>query len=146
MTFQDTLVGNVKTVLSGAGLGVTTFFTDMPPYTSSEQYPAVILWPMRLRERRMAGGQGAGSKDVEITLALVVMTSGATGNTDADGIAHRNLCENIVATLRITPLATLGVQRGFDEFEWDRQPPLEDDQGIAYVTFINVVCAAFVDG
>lgn len=146
MTTQDTIINGIATVLGNAPpLGITTVFKDLPPNIADDQCPAVFLWARTLNETRQAGGQGAGSKDMEMTVTIGVQTLGVTANSDADGITHRNLCEAIVARLRTTLPSVVGAARGLDIFRWSRQAPLADEQGWFYITFVDTVVAAFLD-
>lgn len=93
----------------------------------------------------MSGGQNNGEKIVRLTIACVLTSNGTLIDSDADGIVHRNQVEDIIAAIRGTAANTLGCQVT-DDVRVDRQPPLSDDQGIAYLTYIEFECQAYVAG
>lgn len=142
---SDDVPANFVTVITAANLGIRKFYLDVPPYTSDDLRPSLVVWYKRHRESRMSGGSGNGDKLVRFTMALILTTGGNNQDSDADGITHRQLVEDIVSTIRTTAVTTLGCQVS-DQIDWDRQPPLADEQGIAYLTYIEFHCEAYVSG
>lgn len=134
------------TVMKEAGVGVKTYWTELQPVIDEASLPGAAVFYRIHRERREAGpGGGYGSKRINPTISIVLTTTHPLADSTAGGEAHRQLVEDIVAAIANADPRRFGCI-SCDRFDYTRQPPLSDAQGIAYLTFIDIMPEATVDG
>jgi len=140
---QDTFFAAIKAQLVALpSLGITTVYGDVVPAIPPEALPAVVVFFRNLNETRISSGE----KDVDFTIDLMVYQLGTFEGSDADGIAHRNFVEAIVARLRTGGAPTYGAHRGFDNFRFQRIYPEVNNGTFPLVTIVTTDGSLFTAG
>lgn len=133
------------TVMKEANVGVKTYWTELQPVIDESSLPGAAVFYRIHREKRLAGGAGYGSKQIMPTISIVLTTTHPLADSVAGGEAHRQMVENIVGAIADADPRRFGCI-SCDKFDYTRQPPLSDSQGIAYLTFIDIMPEGTVDG
>lgn len=133
------------TVMKEAGVGIKTYWVELQGVIDESKLPGAAVFYRVHRETRESGGAGHGTKRVRPTISIVLTTVGTQVNSTASGEAHRQLAEDVIAAIANADPRRFGCI-SCDKFDYTRQPPLSDSQGIAYLTFIDIMPEGIVDG